>query len=158
MLEASNKALSHLLLLCPSLCLWGGVKGVLKEDKPMPCVCVCVDPELQEFGALGTQQAGGWGCVPVLGSVPAPAPLRHGLAVNVPSSLVQRSLLAQEPLARPQAAALSRAVSARQCPAARPPSPPCSRIPLDAASRNSWHCILKKNKPPSRAAPCTGGG
>lgn len=36
------KALSHLLLLCPSLCLWGAVKGVLKEDKPMPCVCVCV--------------------------------------------------------------------------------------------------------------------
>lgn len=78
------KALSHLLLLCPSLCLRGGVKGVLKEDKPVPCVCVCVDPELQEFGALGTQQAGGWGCVPVLGSVPAPAPLRHGLAVTCP--------------------------------------------------------------------------
>lgn len=47
-------------------------------------MCVCVDPELQEFGAQGTQQAGGWGCVPVLGSVPVPAPVRHSLAVTCP--------------------------------------------------------------------------
>lgn len=104
-LEASNKVLFHLLLLCPSLCAWGAVRGALQEDKSLSSP-VRLENTTDNSGSR-TAGAGGFGALgdgavsPDLGPVLFLPLGDTAWLSHVPNSPVQSSVLAQELLADP---------------------------------------------------------